>query len=370
MTEQNTFFSLCREIDAEQTLWIQGAGGNTSYKDKGILHVKPSGKRLREVKTDESLAKLQISSLKESLAEIFSLRLPGADHTETEQSEVKQGQTNPEEKYRLAIEQATLNGSPRPSMESGFHAWLPGRYVFHFHSVVAVGLAEIAAKPFVSATDNVQPPTNKPVFSKSGLETSFSAWFQKNWRASLGTFATIDACLPGLELTHKIAAKGTVHSIYFLRNHGVILNFDDPSTLATYRLFEEEALKTFNPEGYLLWKKWQKLSPLELNAAMPAPLNAPMKFLFPDMAIMYPRLQLCLKLQSDGSFCFDASRISQDQDALENWLAHLMLLKLWPTLPELPSGMCELIPQLPTEVVRKKVMEDKQGDKRGDKHGG
>jgi ribulose-5-phosphate 4-epimerase/fuculose-1-phosphate aldolase len=84
--------------------WVQGAGGNVSEKRDGVLFVKASGRRLREVGTPGALSRAPLA-----VAE----RAQGGDSE---------------------ADQALFAVTPRPSMEAYFHA-LPGRIVAHTHSL-------------------------------------------------------------------------------------------------------------------------------------------------------------------------------------------------------------------------------------------
>lgn len=318
MTTSERFFRLNAQVEAEKILWVQGPGGNTSVKADGKLYVKASGTRIRDLSTMEQLAVLDLEGLCQSMQD-------------------SKRPLNSEEAYKGAIEANTLSGSPRPSMESGFHAWLPNKFVFHFHSVVGICLAEIAKGPKALV---------------------FNQWFSDSYQHILGPLQITESCLPGLELTKGIVALPPA-SIYLLRNHGVILAFDEPHFLEVYRDFEDQCLKKFMYEQTNLVESWKNLDVLGIINNQPHLLEGELKFYFPDMAIMYPRIRNNLKPLNAERFRFEVDLANLDRDALENWVVSAMLQLLYPQLPVLPESLCAAIPNLPTEIERKKMMESK-----------
>lgn len=334
MNSSNFFLNLNSQVEAEKILWIQGPGGNSSVKQGSRLLVKASGTRLRDIQSMDQLAKINIDGLRTSLAEMET-----SSHADREES------------YKRAIEKSTLANSPRASMESGFHAWLPQQYVFHIHSLAGIGLAEVAAQ--------------------SATKASFLSWYQQSWEQELGKFQVIDSCLPGYQLTSLIAESPPA-AIYFLRNHGVIIAFDDVETLKRYKVFEMEGLKKFLPLAEEKIQKWKQQEALALVKKQEMLLEASLQFYFPDMAMMLSRIQKSLVPTQLNVFRFvvDAQSVLSssvdhqsasviDLDALENWLANSMLQKLFPNLPILSQQVCDQILHLPTEIARKKVMEQK-----------
>ncbi len=312
------FFELNARIAMEKLLWIQGPGGNTSYKKDDILYIKPSGARIHEIKEVDQLAKLRISGF------VRELSLLGLE------PESEQG-------YKKAIDENNLSGPLRPSMESGFHACLPTKYVFHFHSLGAILLAQVAAK-------------QKP--------SAFKQWCLDKYSSSIGTVELIPPCLPGLELTRYIS-KNKNAPVYLLENHGVVLAFDNADFIDQYKVFEQDALKTFLPAASSLLESWAHQSAHQLCSTSPELLKANLRFYFPDMAILYPRIRPHLEQVPSGESIFQCKSTGPDLDALENWLASSMLERLNPSLDELPSNLYAAIPNLPTEVARKKIMETK-----------
>ncbi len=328
MVRFETFFSLNRKLTTEGILWNQGAGGNTSIKSGDILFIKPSGKRIGEIQEKGHLSQVKTEDLKSKLFQLFNNKEPSTFEVQ----------------YKTSLEEATIKNSVRPSMECGFHACLSGEFVFHFHSVIAIGMAEIAAE------------------KKESKNNLFKDWYEKNWQANFGKYTVIEPCLPGFELSRAIAESPEETKIYFLKNHGVVLNFNDESFLNDYLKFEEEAMKQFKPAAYSYYLEWKQKNYLELIETKRELLHGPLRFYFPDMAIMYPNIKNYLKKSDQDLYTFCNEKIvegSSDQDALENWMAQNILIHFWPNLPELSEGLTKSIPQLPTELVRKKIIEEK-----------
>lgn len=107
--------------------YVLAGGGNTSYKENGIMHVKGSGTELATI-TAEQFVAMDVEKLL-SLAEFsFSSDL-------SEESR--------EEKTLSAMMDAKLPGqeSKRPSVEAVLHALFPYKYVLHVHPALVNGLA-------------------------------------------------------------------------------------------------------------------------------------------------------------------------------------------------------------------------------------
>lgn len=155
-------------------LFIQGAGGNLSWKEGNVLWVKASGTWLRDAKDKPIFIPLDLEKARIQAA---------------------LGQEN----YTACL----LNDSGlKPSIETAFHALLPEKIVVHCHMVDCIAL---------SVTKNAQSDFEQRL---SGL-----AW---QW---------VDYIKPGaplaLAMTKKLN-KASDHSIniWVLANHGIILAAD------------------------------------------------------------------------------------------------------------------------------------------------
>jgi NAD(P)-dependent dehydrogenase (short-subunit alcohol dehydrogenase family)/rhamnose utilization protein RhaD (predicted bifunctional aldolase and dehydrogenase) len=107
--------ALSRRFGADPE-FARAGGGNSSVKVSGILYIKPSGAALAEV-TAESLIALDVSRL-------LALLDAPSDEADAGSASV----------LRAALA-ARVDGADvrRPSVETLFHALLPGRFVLHTH---------------------------------------------------------------------------------------------------------------------------------------------------------------------------------------------------------------------------------------------
>ena len=167
--------------------YVLGGGGNTSYKENGILYVKASGQRLSHM-TEDGFVAMEIDKLRDIavreyegtdkeveaavLADMMAARLPGEDK--------------------------------RPSVEAAVHALMEGAYVLHIHPNLLNGIT----------------------CSKQG-EVTLKVMLQ-------GLALWLPEIKPGYTLAHKAAADlakfkeehGAPCQIMFLQNHGVFFTAD------------------------------------------------------------------------------------------------------------------------------------------------
>lgn len=313
MSKLSDYLNLNSLAHAEGLFWLQGPGGNTSFKENEVLYIKPSGYRIRQLTSLKNLSQVDLKKFNSFFSKLNS----------TPAGQVR------EQNYKASIEQSSLVASLRPSMETGFHAALHLDYVFHIHSLWSLLTTDLFWE----------------------RQSEFKDWYMKNWAAKLGSMDFIPATMPGAELALEIKKRKDAR-ILFLQNHGAIIQFQEPQDLKTYQSFEKDIANTFFPDKATTFRNvdLQSLSSLR---------QGPLKFYFPDMAIIYPRLKPFLIPSEDGGFEVDPSIDQKDPDALENWLATQILYQINPKLRELPPEIISLVPHLPTELVRKKVMESK-----------
>lgn len=156
---------------------IQGAGGNTSLKDRGVMWIKASGAWLAEAEARPIMVPLDLGALR--------TRVIAGDLTEAE------------------IAGMVLPGGPaglRASVEAPFHALLPGRCVIHVHCVETIAMA-ILADAETRLRDRL-----------SGL-----AW---HWQPYVK---------PGVPLTRAMRDAGADKAaVVVLGNHGLIASADTP----------------------------------------------------------------------------------------------------------------------------------------------
>ncbi len=102
---------------------VQGAGGNASLEDAGVLWVKASGTWLADALRREIFLPLDVADLRARLA--------------SDAAEPLAGLVGP--------------GGLRPSIETSLHALLPQRVVLHVHSIDAIALAVLEGGAAVAA---------------------------------------------------------------------------------------------------------------------------------------------------------------------------------------------------------------------------
>jgi rhamnose utilization protein RhaD (predicted bifunctional aldolase and dehydrogenase) len=173
----NEFVRCCKEVGRDITL-VQGKGGNISSKFvDNTMMIKASGSLLKEVYHSNGFAMLDY--------EIISNRYALTENmTELEMCEL--------------IDESTHTGYENPSMETAFHAILPGD-VIHTHPLYL---------NVILCSQECEELLDKLV---KGNELIFDWIF-------------IDYATPGNELAEEIIDKkrdGAV--IYFLKNHGLII---------------------------------------------------------------------------------------------------------------------------------------------------
>ncbi|MFD1798163.1 class II aldolase [Paracoccus aurantiacus] len=157
---------------------VQGAGGNSSLKDGRIMWIKASGNWLAAADTHPIMVPVDLAALRE--------RVMASELAETD------------------IAATTLSGGPagmRASVETPFHALLPGRCVLHVHCVDT-----IAAAIRVDAADLLHDRL-------AGL----------NWRWQ-------PYVKPGVPLTNALRDSGAAEAdLIVLGNHGLIAQADTPA---------------------------------------------------------------------------------------------------------------------------------------------
>jgi len=175
--------------------YVQGGGGNTSYKfDDKIMAIKASGYSLAEVEEENGYVTVNYSQIKDRYADISK-------------------------KTNIDVEKETLNvnlqsislldnmENKRPSVEVGFHSYLP-RAVVHTHSVYSNLICcceegyEIAEK----------------IFHDSNLSYIFIPFINPGFKLSMHIKK---------ETEDFKAKRGKMPDLIFMESHGVIASNDD-----------------------------------------------------------------------------------------------------------------------------------------------
>lgn len=222
------FIKISQNI-GKNSVYVQGAGGNTSIKIHETLLIKASGEQLKDMGLQQGYVQCRYLPL---VAFLKNRR------TYTEKAE--------KQFLRLVEEQIIKTKSyGKPSMETGFHASIPSPYIFHVHSVyINIFLCMKEGKKLLEA-----------IFSEE-------------------KFLFIPYCNPGYALAVALAKQKTYPMIIFLQNHGVIVHGNQIDTCMT--LLKRIHVKI---ESYL--KTHIQFTPFRIQKK----IYTEKKFLFPDAAI-------------------------------------------------------------------------------------
>ena len=106
--------SYCQNIGSN-ALFVQGAGGNISWKDDNILWVKASGMWLADAMDKNIFVSVDLTSVLEQVKD---------------------------KKYSIKIKSIEASDL-RPSIETILHAILPHRLVLHIHAIEILSLIHI-----------------------------------------------------------------------------------------------------------------------------------------------------------------------------------------------------------------------------------
>lgn len=154
--------------------FVQGAGGNLSFKEENILIIKASGTRLKDAPKKQIFIELPLDEARKQVL-------------------------NREDLSDLVLSQSSP--ALRPSIETAIHSLLPHKFVTHVHSVGAISRA---------IDNNVQ-------------KTSDSI-------SDLGKVVVVNYAKPGIPLAHAILTQLSTSTvdpdeplIVILGNHGIIV---------------------------------------------------------------------------------------------------------------------------------------------------
>lgn len=176
--------------------FAQGGGGNTSVKlTDSIMAIKASGYSLKNMKTSEGIVEINYKTIQ--------------DYFKTHNT------ASTEDEFNHFLQSTKLHKSEiRPSIEAGFHAILPYKYIIHTHSVYA----------------------NLLCCSKEGKNILNTVIPNATW---------IPYANPGKEITMQIYNFLQENSrIIFMQNHGIIVCGDTAQDV--YDLHHEINQKIIN----------------------------------------------------------------------------------------------------------------------------
>jgi ribulose-5-phosphate 4-epimerase/fuculose-1-phosphate aldolase len=311
--------AICRTAGRRVPMWTQGTGGNASVKAGAgeLLWIKASGTRLDQVGGEQrthGIACVQLQPFVEGVAALG-------------------GAADPEQAYATLLQSCTVaaEGLGRPSMESGFHALLSGRWVIHLHSLAALLMVHESVRD----------------------AQRFWTW----WRVATPLDARIlNAEKPGFELMERIRALPGA-DIYLLENHGVILQAEEGAeALAQWGKLECRFLGDW---GYSQLLGWSELSPEALRDKVEP--RMPLRIFFPDTAVFLDRLRAALVpagTRGGEPLWQLAPQVGRapgdsERDVAEIWLAQQLLLSARADLAELPEQIAATVANLPLELFRR-----------------
>ncbi|MBT8544351.1 class II aldolase [Polynucleobacter paneuropaeus] len=202
----------CLSIGGDSLL-VQGAGGNISWKDRGTLWIKASGMWMADVKRKNIFVPVDLLALN---------------------SAIKNGNFDVTPKLQIGT-------NLRPSIETLLHALMPHKVVVHLHAVEI--LSHLVKRDWQRQIEMRIP--------------NFVGW------------VLVDYCKPGSDLARMVYAVtqgDTKINIVFLRNHGVVIGgasideVDDVLGLLTSS-FQSPPLTSPNFSASLLDLKTPELFP-------------------------------------------------------------------------------------------------------------
>lgn len=308
--DQN-FLDATKFIGSKIPFWVQGPGGNTSVKLSQQLLIKSTGLRLDQVTETNGLSLLDLNKVLNSYTSKFLHEAQEQDYSNLIKN-----------KENLIEYQKTLN---LPSMETGFHISLKKKYVFHFHSLVS---------HFVFHELNKDADRVKK-------------WFKDN---TTFQYFLMPFCYPGLTLSKNLHEHPD-YDIYFLDNHGVILNLDRVDDLHQYIELEKNFCAAFGLNSlYQYFDKTvdQLLKDFENT-------SIPFKSYFPDTLVFQTEIkqQLLAYNKQDDTYSLRKDISARHANLLEIWLATLILYTTKNDLESLSDEHMDSLRNMPTEVTRR-----------------
>ncbi len=306
-----TLINLCKFVGARTPFLTQGVGGNISMKKNNNLYIKASGFRLDAVTLTNGIAELE---LKGFLSDLQSIK-------------GKKDNCNVEQDYYNVLCKNTLSlkNGLRASMEAGFHAILPKKYVVHFHSLPGMLLGNLF--------------NNQSEACKN--------WLLKKWQHN---YVIIPPEKPGWNLFMQMQDKKNI-TLFLLQNHGVVIQCDDFELINEWLEVEKMFCFDWKYDGLLaLIKNFDFMQ----NTARESSLNisvSPIKIYFPDIAVFLDRIQKILISKNDG-WVLKNNAWSLDKDACELWVATRLLYAAEPGFLELPNHIISVLADMPTEKLR------------------
>lgn len=288
-------------------VWIQASGGNVSFKENDLIYIKPSGISIEEFSNE----KVAIFSRQRFLNSFKKIDPLNSDAERDYSEAIKQSQCNKE------------SISLRPSMEAGFHALLGKKYVIHVHSIAVILLCHLRGTDEQTINDWLSKTTDKKI-------------------------AFIPKVVPGFRLT-KAIENNPESDWYFLENHGLIINTDDPLEVEIVKEFEKNFLREFDFKNVLYFYE----NPLKINELLDA--EFPWAPIFPDSFVFMDKL-LSMVEPADKLGLYKIKNLKENDKLFELWAAMILINQAASDLGLWTQEEYALITNMPTEVYRKSLL--------------
>lgn len=213
MTDLSEFIKISQKLGSD-IAFVQAGGGNTSQKiDSEIMAVKSSGSFLRDIAIDKGYCLVNFKKIKQF-------------HNDPPKEESK---------YTKKMSSFVIKGDGRPSMEAGFHAIIPKKYVLHSHPVYLNVL--LCSEQGHKALVNLYP---KSIFIKTVAPGK-------------------DLSIEILSAINKEFYDGDY--VFFLQNHGLITASDDINACYTLHLEISNSIKAEHELDTFNYKDFQDINP-------------------------------------------------------------------------------------------------------------
>lgn len=224
----DNFIKISQQL-GKNILYVQGAGGNTSIKINDKLYIKASGEKLKNMTKTNGF----VCCTYQPLANYFIGKKKISKLDEYQFLELVDDSLIKEKSFG------------KPSMEVGFHAVIPSKYVLHLHSMY----------------------TNMFTCMKYGSQI-----IKKLFKDVPNSI--IEYKNPGYELAYVLSKEKSLPSLIFLKNHGIIVHGDNLQTCVS--LIEE--VHHLIEEYLKLHKTLMQFKPLTQYIKM-------QKYIIPDSAV-------------------------------------------------------------------------------------
>jgi len=261
-------------------LWVQGAGGNASWKENEVLWVKGSGTWLANADTEEVFVPVNLTNLSNALSQ--------------ENFDIKP--------------QVIGEHQLRPSIETILHALMPQKIVFHLHAIDV--LSYLVTQESQSSIERLFQKKGKP-----SLQAAFVGYHK-----------------PGPQLAQAVCRalqqqKNT--NVIFLKSHGIVVGGNSISEIqALLQSITEICQPQLTPNSIPPSNTMPSVCP-EVGANYIA---------FPNLEVQQLALDPCLykRLQSDWVLFPDhVVFLGPKAFTFSSWAEFLAQQKKFPNLPEL-----------------------------------